>query len=437
MNVQNPPGQSGNARRLVTRLRGSAGVRAGAILAVATIVLNASAYVYNVACIRYLGSSRYADVAAMLALFALVSLPLGSVQILLAREVAQLPGTGAVAQLLRKSVIRASAVGLVITLAGFALVDPIKAALNVESSAVAIAGLSGILFAVVAAILYGFLQGLLRFRQLSAVYALGGLVRPFLVVPVLLAGLGAAGALAVNTVAGLVAVALCAWGLRDFWTREISDDPVLLDRREVTVLLVGSLAFASLTNVDILLAAYYFPGDVAGVYAAAALVGKAVLFLPAAVVTVLLPKAASRIAAGLTAQKILLASAAATFLIGISATVVLALVPEQLLVWAFGGDFRDATDLLGWFGLAMTAAALVNVYLSVYFAERDARFPLLVLAAAVVQVVVVVAWHPDPRSIVLVTLMCASGILLLHEIAFPHALVRAWRARQLRAAPSG
>ncbi len=256
----------------------------------------------------------------------------------------------------------------------------------------------------------------------------------------LLAGLGAAGALAVNTVAGLVAVALCAWGLRDFWTREISDDPVLLDRREVTVLLVGSLAFASLTNVDILLspAAYYFPGDVAGVYAAAALVGKAVLFLPAAVVTVLLPKAASRIAAGLTAQKILLASAAATFLIGISATVVLALVPEQLLVWAFGGDFRDAKmDLLGWFGLAMTAAALVNVYLSVYFAERDARFPLLVLAAAIVQVVVVVAWHPDPESIVLVTLMCASGILLLHEIAFPHALVRAWRARQLRAAPSG
>ncbi|MBA2567921.1 MAG: hypothetical protein H0V11_01095 [Actinobacteria bacterium] len=439
MKVQrNPPaGGSGNVRLLLTRLRGSAGVRAGAILAAATIALNASAYAYNVACIRYLGSSRYADVAAMLALFALVSLPLGSVQSLLAREVAQLHNNEAVAQLLRKSVIRASSVGLVMLLVGFVLVDPIKAALNVESRAVALAGLSGILFAVVAAILYGFLQGLLRFRQLSAVYALGGLFRPVLVVPVLLAGLGSAGALAVNTVAGLVAVALCAWGLRDFWSGRIPADPVQLDRREVGVLVVGSLAFASLTNVDILLAAYYFPGDVAGVYAAAALVGKAVLFLPAAVVTVLLPKAASRVAAGLTAQKILLASAAATFLVAITATVALAFVPERLLVWAFGGDFREATGLLAWFGLAMTAAALVNVYLSVYFAERDARFPLLVLAAAVVQVVVVVAWHPDLRSIVLVTLMCAGGVLLLHEIAFPHALVRAWRARRLRAAPSG
>jgi O-antigen/teichoic acid export membrane protein len=413
-------------------------VRAGAILAAATIALNGSAYIYSVACIRYLGSSRYADVAAMLALFALVSLPLGSVQSVLAREVAQLRDTEAVAQLLRRSVIRASSVGLVMTLAGFALVDPIKDALNVDSRAVALAGLSGILFAVVAATLYGFLQGLLRFGQLSAVYALGGFARPLLVVPVLLAGLGAAGALAVNTVAGLIAVALCAWGLRDFLTRRFPDvAPIHLDRREVSVMLVGSLAFASLTNVDILLAAYYFPADVAGVYAAAALVGKAVLFLPAAVVTVLLPKAASRIAAGLTAQKILLASAAATFLVAITATAALALVPEQLLVYAFGGDFRDATGLLGWFGLAMTAAALVNVYLSVYFAERDARFPLLVLGAAVVQIVAIAAWHSDPRSIVLITLACATSVLLLHEIVFPHALIRAWRARGLDSKPAG
>ena len=70
----------------------------------------------------------------------------------------------------------------------------------------------------------------------------------------------------------------------------------------MTLLLVGSLAFASLTNVDILLAAYFLP-ETAGVYAAAALVGKVVLFLPSALVTVLLPKAASRAAAGLTQRR--------------------------------------------------------------------------------------------------------------------------------------
>ena len=72
-----PVGQPAGLRQLVARLRGSHGVRAGAVLSLATIVLNGSAYLYNVACIRYLGSEVYIDVAAMLALFALVSDPVG------------------------------------------------------------------------------------------------------------------------------------------------------------------------------------------------------------------------------------------------------------------------------------------------------------------------------------------------------------------------
>ena len=177
---------------------------------------------------------------------------------------------------------------------------------------------------------------------------LGGLARPVLVVPALLLGLGATGALAVNTVAGLIAVSLAAFVLLDLWAPRNVVEPPHLDRRQMTLLLVGSLAFASLTNVDILLAAYFLPADTAGVYAAAALVGKVVLFLPGAVVTVLLPKAASRAAAGLTSTKILLASAAVTLALTLAATVVLALVPESLLVWAFGSEFREATALLGW-----------------------------------------------------------------------------------------
>jgi O-antigen/teichoic acid export membrane protein len=376
----------------------------------------------------------YGDVAAMLALFALVSLPLGSVQSLLAREVAQVPSPASVRALLRRSTGIAIGLGAVLVLAGAALVDPIREFLNIGSRGVVLAGVSAIFFAILAAVLYGFLQGALRFTALGVTYSVSGLARPVLVVPALLLGLGAAGALMVNTIAGLLAVAIAAYALQDLWRVEARESAPHLDRRQLVVMLVGSLAFASLTNVDILLAAYFLPGHLVGVYAAAALVGKAVLFLPGAVVTVLLPKAASRAAAGLTARKILLASAGVTAILTLIATGALALVPESLLVWAFGGDFRESTALLGWFGLAMTAAALVNVYLSVYFAERDVRFPLLVLSAAVAQIVAVSLWHPNPRAIVLVTLVCASTVLAIHELAFPHALVRAWRSRGLEQA---
>ena len=407
-------------------MRASHGVRAGIVLSIATLVLNGAAYMYNVACIRYLGSSVYGDVAAMLALFALVSLPLGSVQSLLAREVAQLPSI-AVGPLLRRSTGIAAGIGLGLITVGVVLVQPIEELLNVESSEVVLAGISAILFAVVAAVLYGFLQGALRFHALGLTYAVSGLARPVFVVPALLLGFGATGALLVNTLAGFLAVAIAAVALRGLWRLEAREPPPHLNRRQMVVLLVGSLAFASLTNVDVLLAAYFLPADVVGIYAAAALVGKAVLFLPSAVVMVLLPKAASRAAAGITPRRILLASAGVTTGLALAATGVLALVPESLIVWAFGGDYRESTALLGWFGLAMTAAALVNVYLSVYFAERDARFPLLVLGAAVAQVVLVSLWHPNARSIVLVTLACASTVLLIHELVLPHSLVRRGR----------
>ena len=45
------------------------------------------------------------------------------------------------------------------------------------------------------------------------------------------------------------------------------------------------------------------------------------------------------------------------------------------------------------------------------------------------QIVTVSLWHPDARSIVLVTLACASAVLVVHELAFPYALARVWSRR--------
>jgi O-antigen/teichoic acid export membrane protein len=420
-------------------VRASHGFHSGAILAAATLVLNGAGYLYNLVCIRFLGPSTYGDVAALIALAALVSLPLGSVQYLLAREVAFLQTrtlAPEIRRLVRRSLRFAFPASIAALAVGLAFARPLADAFKVESAVTVAAGLSGIVVAVVATILYGFLQGAQRFGALALSYAASGLARPLLVVPALLVGLGAAGALAVNTVAGIAALAIAGYALRDFLRGEIARETELLDRREVAVMIAGSLAFVSLTNSDVLLASYFLSDESAGVYAAAAFVGKFVLFLPSAVVTVLLPKAASRIAAGETSQRILFASAAVTAALTLTSAVILTFAPEELLVRAFGPGFGESADLLGWFGLAMATAAVTNVYLSVYFAERDVRFPLLLIAAAIAQLAASVAWHPAPRAFVMITFFCFAAVLVIHEIAFPHAL-RAAGTSGLRGAPIG
>ena len=421
---------------LRTRLRGSHGVRSGVLVGAATLVASVAGYLFQTAAIRFVGAASYSDIATLLALTTVIAVPLGSVQTLLARETAYLSALQAKAELrgFIRQVLRIAVPAAVAVLAiSLAFSVPIEHALNIESPEVVIAGLSALPFLILGAILYGFLQGTQRFRALAVNYSFSGLARPLLVVPVLFAGLGAAGALGVNTLAALGAVCLAAYALRDVLFSRGGAAPThhlkVVDRREVAVLMVGSLAFASLTNLDIVLASYYLDSDAAGVYAAAALVGKFVLLMPAAVSMVLLPKAASQAASGRDSRRILLLSAGVSLAITLTATAVLAVTPARVMVWAFGPDFAGSAELLGWFGLAMTAAALVNVYLFVYLAHKDLRFPLLVGLAAVAQVVIVALWHPDPRAIVLSTVICCTAVMAIHEVAFPNRLTRLLRRR--------
>ena len=424
---------------LRTRLRGSHGVRSGVLVGAATLVASVAGYLFQTAAIRFVGAASYSDIATLLALTTVIAVPLGSVQTLLARETAYLSALQAKAELrgFIRQVLRIAVPAAVAVLAiSLAFSVPIEHALNIESPEVVIAGLSALPFLILGAILYGFLQGTQRFRALAVNYSVSGLARPLLVVPVLFASLGAAGALGVNTLAALGAVALAVYALRDllFSRGAVAPAPTthhlkVVDRREVAVLMVGSLAFASLTNLDIVLASYYLDSDAAGVYAAAALVGKFVLLMPAAVSMVLLPKAASQAASGRDSRRILLLSAGVSLAITLTATAVLAVTPARVMVWAFGPDFAGSAELLGWFGLAMTAAALVNVYLFVYLAHKDLRFPLLVGTAAVAQVVIVALWHPDPRAIVLSTVICCTAVMAIHEVAFPNRLARLLRRR--------
>ena len=419
---------------LLGRFRASHGARSALLLGIAILVMNGAGYLFNVACIRYLGPPGYGDVAALMALIALVALPLASVQNALAREVADLTAKdalGGVRRLLRRAVAVAVPIATALLGLGFVFTRTIEEGLKIGSAATVVAGLSSIVVAITAAILFGFLQGAQRFVSLASTYIVAGLARPILVVPALLAGFGATGALAVNTLAGFGAIVLAAYALRDLWRGPAAESVPRVDRGQVGVMVGGSLAFASLTNADLLLASYYLSDREAGIYAAAAFVGKFVLFLPSALTIVLLPKATSRMARGERSERILLGSAAVTAASTLAAALALAMMPTGLVMWAFGPAFRDATPLLAWFGVAMAAAALVNVYLSVYFAQRDARFPLLVGSMAIVQIVVVSLWHPDPRSIVLVTLACLGTVLVVHELAFPNRLAQIWKARHI------
>ena len=301
----------------------------------------------------------------------------------------------------------ATAVACAVLAVGLVLLSPIQEALNIGSEATVAAGLSGIVFAVLAAVLYGFLQGAHRFHALGVSYAVSGIAR---------VGAGRARS-GPRSRSGGRAWRECCRGRGRRPRRGDRSRRHLADTRRVSAAADRTVArgfdlhrFARLrvpherrhrsrkllprqrgsqasTQLRRFLARRFCSSRA-----------------PSSPFSFRRPRPAPRPEAVRRDSPGECRSDARA--VARNGRSVLALVPESLLTWAFGPAFRESTALLGWFGLAMSAAALVSVYLSVYLAERDTRFPMLVALAAVAQVLVVSAWHPDPRSIVLVTLAC-------------------------------
>jgi O-antigen/teichoic acid export membrane protein len=387
----------------------------------------AGAYAYNLLCIRWLGARDYGDVAALTALSTIVLLPLLGVQAALAREVSTYRAHGneeAIAALLRLTMRRTLVAGLLATLALVALSPLITSILNISATTSTVAAViltfSGSLFP----LLQAFLQGLERFGRVALALVVYGVGRPILGMPLLLAGFGVAGALTAGTLSGLAAAAIMLLALFEVLPQRRQAD-ASLRLTEFRPVIFGLFAFTVLTNADVVVAKAFLEAHDAGTYASASLIGKLAALLPVGVIApVLLPRATARLERGEDATGIVSASLLATAGFGVVLTAVLAVVPTQLVEWAFGEQFADARDLLAPCAAVMTLCGLINVNLTFAFALRDRQLVRLLGIAVLVESVAFGVLHDGPYEILAATALGALFVILPHEVRSPVAV---WR----------
>jgi O-antigen/teichoic acid export membrane protein len=419
----------GRATRLV---RAPGGVRAGAILLVSSGALAASSYLYNLICIRWLGPTSYGEVAALTALSMIVFLPLLGVQTALAREVARLRGgaeRATIAHLFRatrrRTVLLVSAIGGGLTLCAPFLARAIDLTWEAVPVTAVLIGLGALL-----AVCQGFLQGLGRFGALGASNGLYATLRPVLVIPLLILGLGVAGAMAASALGAFAGVGLALWALRD-----LSRTPPARARRVAVenfgLVVSGLLAFTILTNVDLLVAKAFLTPEEAGTYASAALVGKVAAFVPAAAISpVLLPSVTARLRQGQDVREPLRKSLVVAVAFGLALTGVLLLVPESFVAWSFGPGFANATGLLAPSAAAMTIYGAINVHLAFALAVGDRPFVWLLGAAVGVELVLFAVLHGSGYQLIAAMALAGLPVLVIHEVRSPAAGWRLWRPRR-------
>jgi O-antigen/teichoic acid export membrane protein len=396
-----------------------------------TLLASATNYGSNVIFSRLLTPASYGDLTALIAFVVIAAVPTGAAQTVVAERLAVLTGEGKhdrVRYLIRHAVAHVGVIAALIGLVYVACLPLVESVLGLQAigPAIALAPLLVLTFFIPVA--YGVLQGMERFIALGTVMLAVALSRIVIGVPWTLAGGGAGGPLLGQAIGSLLALAATAWLIRRYLigrgTGAASSG--LRRRPDRRALAAGGafIAFALISNVDVLLAKALLSPHAAGEYSALVTIEKIVIFLPAAIAVVMVPSAAKAQQIEGSASRVLRIAALLVVLTTSLVAVPAAVAPHFLLRVMFGPKYVGAAA--GVLPIVCAGAGLALLYLLVVYtvAIQDRRWVWLLTAGVAVQIAAIGALHSSPVEIATVQATVVVVILIANELVF-HPILRA------------
>jgi O-antigen/teichoic acid export membrane protein len=367
-----------------------------ALLSTTAVAVSAANYLLNVALARMLPPDEFGDVSLVVNMVLAGSLVAATLQLVASRATAATP---AARDRIRVLLVRAAlAVGAVtfLALAGGArqLADWLSAS---TPWLFVVLGL-GLPVYFVQAVHRGILQGELRFSRLALSYGTEALIRVGVTLALIAAGFGVLGA-SIGVAASFIASGLVA-RVKPTGTGASHVGIDLGLRSAVlgaTVLLVGQTV---VNTADLLIAKARFDPTTAGVYAAAALVGRALVFVSAAVLSSVFPVLARDEIAEVERRRALRSGLVLVAAVGLVGTVAVGVLGHLLVSVAFGPGYAGAEPLLVPYALATALFALANLLAAAEVARRRIAAAVALAAGALVQTGVLTLWGSTPGALV-------------------------------------
>ena len=429
-----PPEPVAGRESLLRRMGG------GAIaLSALTLLASAVNYASNLVFSRMLAPASFGDLTALLALSVVLAVPAAAAQTRIAERVATYEADGERERstyLIRHSAAHLGTIAAVITLAYLVSIPLVVSLLDLQAPgpAIALAPLIGATF--LFPVLYGTLQGLGRFVAFGIVALAVAVGRLVFGVPWVAAGGGSGGAIAGQALAMVFCLAVGLWAIRHHSApRGRGAATTGLKRRpDIGAMAAGGafVAFAVISNLDLILAKLFMSAHDAGLYSALATVGKVLAFLPAAVAVIVVPNAARADASSGERTRVLRTAAmlvcASTAVVAIPAM----LASRFVIRTMFGEEYMAATS--GVLPIVVAGAGLSLLYLLVVFAVaiEDRRWTWLLIVGIAVQVTGIALFHDSPTQVAGVQAAVVGIVLLGNELIF-HSLLPRPRAGGLAA----
>lgn len=390
--------------------------RLAAPLFLAVIVQSVANLVFHAVVGRALAPAEYGALGTVLAAMTLVAVPLSALQTASARATAVSGLSAQTARtLILRTVLYASPVVLLLVLAA----SPIMAFLHLQSVWDAVILAPTLLVAALIAVIRGLLLGVARSGLVAGSYIVSTVVRlgPGLGLAYLYGVTGALLGTLLGEVCAMLMVAVAVLRAPSGSRAQLSAGDYL----RTGVVVSGLFVF---TTVDLFLARHFLTQADSGAYVAAATIGKTVLALPAAAVSIAYP----RLVSGWVDRLGFNALKSALIVVGapaLAVAAVVAVVPGLVLGVLYGfGAYDDAISVTRVLALVAGLNAFVSVLTHAGLA-RTAGSQWLPWVGSVVQITLILLWHDSGTVIA----ACSAVSAVLVVVALAAVEVPAWLGR--------
>jgi O-antigen/teichoic acid export membrane protein len=396
------------------------------IFLVGSIVGSFGSYIYNFLMARMLGPEGYGELQSILAMIAILGIPLATLSTVVIKYVASLEVRGEfgkIFHLLRSLTLKLLIGGFLFFIIFLVLSNFVARFLHLTSVVPLIILSIGMVVAFMNSINSGMIQGLQKFKELSIIGIASVGIKVlfgYLLVKYSFHVSGAVGAVVLSGVAGYALAWLPLRFLFKYRKKEnIRDTQAILSKKEMMKyslpVLISFFFVTWMMNIDILLVKHFFEPGQAGQYAALAVLGHIIYFVIGPLVSVMFPMSVAAHSGNGNSGRILKNSIILATVVGAIGVVMYFLIPEFIIKIIMGGRFLDATPYLGWFGLSMLAYSIIYLLSQYFLSINKVKFVYLLGVGAVLQLVLILFFHSTVWQIVWVmnSTMGVTLVLLL------------------------
>ncbi|MDD5476669.1 MAG: oligosaccharide flippase family protein [Candidatus Omnitrophica bacterium] len=371
--------------------------------------------IYQLLIAHKLSPQDFASFNALLAVFMLISNPLGTLQVAVAKYASQYRArkeahkiNALIYGLFTKGIIIAFFIFILFIFISPFIINSLK--IYSLPSGYILAML--IALSLLAPVLVGGLQGLELFGWLVTSSLFGGIIKLLFTVLFISLGYQIAGALGAFLISVIFGVIIGIIPLRKFLTAQVTAEKP--DYKDVFLYLfpiaISNMCFIWLISFDMVLVKYFFSPQASGVYSLAQMVGKIFLFLPGAISLVMFPRTSGLNAINSDTRSVLKKSLLYALCLCLSAAIFYNIFPGFTLKLLTGKALPESILLGRLFSISMTFFALCFVLINYFLSLKSFSFIKYLVISTVLQFAGILIFHNSLFEVQLV--LCVNSFLL-------------------------